>query len=151
TVLGSATSVKATRCQSASCRNDTTPPTDPSGVKVTATTGNSIAISWTASTDNYAVYKYRLYRNGAYVGSTSSTAYTFGSLSCGTSYQLGAQAVDYAGNWSAKASISAPTSACPDTQAPTTPTGLNESSGTQTALSASWSASSDNVGVAGYD
>ncbi|RAK02061.1 putative secreted protein (Por secretion system target) [Larkinella arboricola] len=39
----------------------------------------------------------------------------------------------------------------PDTQAPTVPTGLTVSNITPTSLQLSWNASSDNVGVAGYD
>ncbi|WP_425392145.1 S8 family serine peptidase [Ekhidna sp.] len=38
-----------------------------------------------------------------------------------------------------------------DTQAPTAPTGLAASNVTQTSLTLSWNASSDNVGVTGYD
>jgi len=41
--------------------------------------------------------------------------------------------------------------ATPDTQAPTAPTGLASSNVTQTSLTLSWNASSDNVGVTGYD
>ena len=49
-----------------------------------------------------------------------------------------------------KSSGSASTSACPDTQAPTTPTGLSAGGATQTSVSLSWNASMDNVGVTGY-
>ncbi|MEQ9466622.1 MAG: S8 family serine peptidase [Ekhidna sp.] len=38
-----------------------------------------------------------------------------------------------------------------DTQAPTAPTGLNASNVTQTTLTLNWNASTDNVGVTGYD
>jgi len=38
-----------------------------------------------------------------------------------------------------------------DTQAPTAPTGLSSSSITETSFTLSWNASSDNVGVTGYD
>lgn len=43
------------------------------------------------------------------------------------------------------------TGATGDTQAPTAPTGLTASSVTQTSLTLSWNASTDNVGVTGYD
>ena len=39
----------------------------------------------------------------------------------------------------------------PDTQAPTAPTGLASSNVAQTSLTLSWNASTDNVGVTGYD
>ncbi|HAN18451.1 MAG TPA: peptidase S8, partial [Bacteroidales bacterium] len=41
--------------------------------------------------------------------------------------------------------------AVPDTQAPTVPTGLTASSVTQTTAVISWTASTDNVGVTGYE
>ncbi len=39
----------------------------------------------------------------------------------------------------------------PDTKPPSTPTGLVASNITQTSLTLSWKASTDNVGVVGYD
>ncbi len=44
---------------------DTQPPTAPGSLTKGATTTTSIAIAWTASTDNVAVTGYSLYRNGA--------------------------------------------------------------------------------------
>ena len=61
-------------------------------------------------------------------------------------------AVDAAGNRSGQATASGTTSACSagDTQAPSVPAGLVVSGQTQTALTLSWNASTDNVGVTGY-
>ena len=78
-----------------------------------ATTTTSIAITWTASTDNVAVTGYSLYRNGAIVGSNSATSYAFTSLTCGTTYRFGAAAYDAAGNRSAVSELSAATDSCP--------------------------------------
>ena len=78
---------------------------------------------------------------------------TFTGLACGTTYTFGVAAYDAAGNTSTGTTLSAATSACApsgDTQAPTTPSGLAVNSATQTSLSLSWSASTDNVGVTGY-
>ena len=94
---------------------------------------------------------YDLYRNGTSIGTTSATSRTFSSLTCGTSYTLGVDAFDAAGNKSAASTISASTAACPDTQAPTAPTGLTVTGSTTTSLSISWGASFDNVAVTGYD
>ena len=94
---------------------------------------------------------YDLYRNGTSIGTTSATSRTFSSLTCGTSYTLGVDAFDAAGNKSAASTISASTAACPDTQAPTAPTGLTVTGSTTTSLSISWGASFDNVSVTGYD
>jgi hypothetical protein len=46
------------------------------------------------------------------VGSTPGTNYTFGSLTCGTSYTLGVEAYDAVGNHSTRATVGAATAAC---------------------------------------
>jgi chitodextrinase len=62
------------------------------------------------------------------------------------------KARDAAGNWSvASSALSVTTLACPDTQAPTAPTGLASSQITETSFILSWVASTDNVGVTGYE
>src|SRR5205807_138056 len=121
--------------------SDTTPPTAPTGVTKTGASATSISIPWNASTDNVGVAGYGVYKNGSSVATTSATAYTASGLTCGTSYTLAVDAFDAAGNHSAKASVSASTSACPDTQAPTTPTGLSVGGATQTSVSLSWTSS----------
>jgi hypothetical protein len=75
-------------------------------------------------------------------------------LACGTSYLLGVQARDAAGNVSGRATLTAATADCSvsvsDSTAPTVPTGLRASTATATQLSLTWTASTDNVAVAGY-
>ncbi len=129
---------------------DTQAPTTPTGLAKTSSTQTGITVSWTASSDNFAVTGYGTYRGSTVVGSPTGTSYTFTGLACGTSYSLAVDAVDAALNRSGKATISAATNACPDTQAPTTPTGLASTSATQTSISVSWNPSTDNVGVTGY-
>jgi fibronectin type III domain protein len=51
---------------------------------------------------------------------------------------------------SATATTAGSTSACPDTTAPSTPTGLATSAVGQSSATLSWTASTDNVGVTGY-
>ncbi len=132
---------------------DTTAPTAPTGLTKTAATVSSVSLSWTASTDNVGVAGYSLTRNGVAAGTTATRTTTFTGLACGTTYTLGVAAYDAAGNASSRTTLSAATSACApagDTQAPTAPSGLAVNSTTQTSLSLSWSASTDNVGVTGY-
>ena len=105
-----------------------------------------MTLSWSASTDNVGVTGYRLFLNGTQVGTSSSTSYSFTGLTCGTSYTLGVAAYDAAGNVSGTATLSQATSSCPDTQPPSTPAGLAASSVTQTSVTLSWNASTDNVG-----
>jgi chitodextrinase len=97
---------------------DVAPPTDPTNFVKTGSTATSITTTWGASGDNIGVAGYDVYRNGALVANTTATTYTFGSLSCSTSYDLGVQARDYAGNLSARIPLTTSTAAC-DTTAPT--------------------------------
>jgi cellulose 1,4-beta-cellobiosidase len=93
---------------------------------------------------------YGLYRNGTSTGSSAKTSSSFTGLACGTSYTLAVDAVDGAGNRSAKATVTASTTACSDTTAPSTPVGYSVGTVTQTSIPMSWSAATDNVGVTGY-
>ncbi len=83
---------------------DTTPPSTPTGVTVTATTSSSVSLSWTASTDNTAVTGYDVYRDGTLAGTTATTSFTDTGLSAATKYAYTVKAVDGAGNVSAASS-----------------------------------------------
>jgi chitodextrinase len=138
-------------CPVAPVGNDTSPPTSPISLIQGATTATSISLLWSASLDNVGVAGYELFRNGNKVGTTTATSYTFPNLSCGTSYALAVDAFDAAGNRSQSAVVQASTSPCPDTTPPTIPALPTQTGSTATSISLLWSASLDNVGVAGYD
>jgi chitodextrinase len=132
---------------------DTQAPSQPGNLVRSGGTETSVSLAWNASTDNVAVTGYRVYRDGTLVASPVGTSQTVSGLTCGTSYGFGVEAVDAAGNTSARATLTAATSACspgPDTQAPSQPANLTRSGGTGTSVSLTWSASTDNVGVTGY-
>jgi chitodextrinase len=130
--------------------NDTTAPNAPTGVAKTSSTQTSLSLSWAASTDNVGTTGYTVYVNGTASSAASATSRTVSGLSCGSTYTIGVDAYDAAGNHSAQTSTTMSTSACPDTTAPSTPTNLTKTGSTQTSLALSWSASTDNVGVTGY-
>src|ERR1044072_9755881 len=44
---------------------DTSPPSAPTGLSTSLATTNSVALAWTASTDNVGVTGYDVYRDGA--------------------------------------------------------------------------------------
>ena len=87
------------------CQDDPTPPTAPSGLTGTPS-GTSVALKWTASTDNIGVTKYEVYRNATLVGTVTGTppAVTFNDtgLTANTTYQYYVIARDAAGNSSPK-------------------------------------------------
>ena len=102
---------------------DTQAPTAPSGLVAGGATQTSLTLSWSASSDDVGVTGYGLYRNGAAAGTTAGTSTTFSGLACGTAYTLGVDAVDAAGNRSARSSLTASTAACSPPPPPPPPTG----------------------------
>jgi chitodextrinase len=130
--------------------NDTTAPTIPSSVHATSTLDTSISIAWTASTDDVAVTGYKVYRGGSLLGTTTSTSYDDTGLTPVTQYDYTIKAYDAAANDSAVSAAFSDTTAY-DTTAPTIPANLQSSAITDTTISLSWSAATDNVAVTGYD
>ncbi|MFC0713275.1 glycosyl hydrolase [Cellulomonas biazotea] len=132
---------------------DTTAPSTPTGLGASGTTSSATTLSWYASSDNVGVTGYEVLRNGSVVGTASGTSYTASGLSASTAYTFAVRALDAAGNRSATSTaITVTTSGGGgDTTAPSTPTGLAASGTTSSATTLAWSASTDNVGVTGYD
>jgi chitodextrinase len=133
---------------------DTQAPSVPSGLRVTGTSSTSVSLAWTASTDNVAVTSYDVLNGSIVAGSTAATSFTVTGLASGTSFSFSVRARDAAGNMSAaSAPVSAQTAAAMggDTTPPSVPAGLQVTAVTSNSVSLSWSASSDNVGVTGYD
>ena len=133
-------------------RNVTVPdsikPSVPGSLTATAGTGQ-VVLSWTASTDNAGVTGYRVYRAGTQVGSVNGTTLTFthAGVAPGThSYTV--RAIDAAGNLSDPSNTA--TITLTDTQAPSVPN-LSGTAAGPTRVNLAWSASTDNVGVTGYE
>lgn len=132
---------------------DATAPSMPSNLSATPYSSSQINLSWTASTDNVGVTGYQIYRNSAYVSSSATLSYSDMGLSPGTSYTYYVKAYDAANNYSsatASITMSTPSSGGSDASSPTMPTGLTGSINSASGVSLSWAASSDNIGVAGY-
>ena len=72
-------------------------------------------------------------------------------MSPNTSYAFRVRANDAAGNQSANSNVENVTTDAPDTTAPSVPTNLTASGVTSNSVNLSWTASTDNVGVASYD
>jgi chitodextrinase len=131
--------------------DDTTLPTVPTGLTAIAVSSTQINLSWTASTDNVGVTGYRIYRDGSQITTTAGTSYQDTGRSPSTTYTYRVAAYDAAGNASGQSTqASATTSAAPDTQSPTAPKSLKATVISSTQINLSWSASTDDLGVAGY-
>ena len=130
--------------------SDSTPPSVPTNPSATAVSPYQINLSWTASTDNVGVAGYRVFRNGLLAATSTATSYTDTNLAAATTYSYTVAAFDAAGNVSAQSAAATATTSPVDTVPPSAPTSLSGTSPLPTQVNLSWTASTDNVGVAGY-
>ncbi|WP_367399760.1 fibronectin type III domain-containing protein, partial [Nevskia soli] len=90
---------------------DTQPPTVPQKLVVTAKSGTQINLTWSASTDNVAVYDYRIYRGTtaqslSLIGGSGTTSYSDSqSLKANQTYYYAVSALDASGNASAQSAV----------------------------------------------
>ncbi|HEX9450095.1 MAG TPA: fibronectin type III domain-containing protein, partial [Burkholderiales bacterium] len=133
---------------------DTTPPTVPTGLKVTLYTSTQINLAWNPSTDNVGVKGYYVYLNDVPLAITTKPSFQRTGLIPGTIYKFRVSAFDAVPNhsaWSATPlTVKTTGTAPPDTTPPSVPAGLTGSAVSNTQINLSWSASTDNVGVKGY-
>ena len=80
---------------------DTQAPTAPTNLSVTGVTTSSVALSWTASSDNVGVTAYDVYQGTNLLGEVTATTANVTGLAEGTTYQFFVRAKDEAGNISA--------------------------------------------------
>ncbi|WGD37120.1 lytic polysaccharide monooxygenase [Lysinibacter sp. HNR] len=133
---------------------DNEAPTTPQEVKSTKVTDSAVTLTWSPSTDNVGVAGYDIYRDGTFVGSSTTTSYTDKPLQAETKYTYTVVAYDRAGNKSpasAPLTVTTKVAAGPDTENPTAPSGVHSMGTTATSVDLMWTPSTDNVGVVGYD
>ena len=132
---------------------DTSAPSAPTNLSAKASAYNKVDLTWTKSTDNAGVTAYRILRNNVAVTQVGNvSAYSDTTALPNTAYTYQVFALDAAGNVSPgsnQATVTTPST--PDSQAPTTPAGLSATAVSASQINVAWSASTDNVGVAGYD
>jgi chitodextrinase len=133
-------------------QNDTIPPSVPTGLAASAITINSFTLTWTASTDNVGVTAYEVFRGTTSLGTVAAPATTLAvvGLAPNTAYAMKVRARDAAGRWSAQ-SIALTVKTLADTTPPAISSGFATSALTATGLTLTWSASTDNVAVTGYE
>lgn len=136
---------------------DVTAPTAPSNLKSANITANSISLSWGAATDDVGIdhYVVTYQRTGdtkaGLAVQTSDTNVVLNSLAAETSYAIALIAVDAAGNQSSSITTTIKTNKpTADSSAPSVPNSLSIGAITDTSLTLTWKASTDNVGVTGY-
>lgn len=124
---------------------DAVAPTAPTDLKVTGTTETTLGLSWGASYDAVGVSEYLIYDDQQVIGRSTTANYSVTELSKKV-YKLSVRARDAKGNMS-----EASNTLLFDNEPPTTPTELKVTGKTETTISLSWVASTDKVGVIGYD
>ncbi len=138
---------------------DTQAPTAPANLAAPSTTSSSISLTWTASTDNVGVTGYQILRapgarGGTFtqVGTSATNSFTNTGLAASSTFRYQVRANDAAGNVSAVSNtVTAATQAGGgDITPPTAPANLTTTATTSNSISLSWSPSTDNVGVTGY-
>jgi hypothetical protein len=78
---------------------DFLPPGVPANVNATPGTGPlRVDVSWSPATDDQSAVAYRVFRNGAHVGTTDATSWTNAAVAPSTTYTYDVRAIDAAGN-----------------------------------------------------
>ncbi|HAA22825.1 MAG TPA: hypothetical protein DCP28_30175, partial [Cytophagales bacterium] len=131
---------------------DTEAPATVTGLASSNVSYDSFTLSWSATTDNVGVAGYEVFQDGSSIGTTTGTSLSVTGLAAETSFAYTVTASDAAGNTSAASgALSVTTTAAPDTEAPTVVTGLASTNLSETGFTLSWAATTDNVGVIGYE
>ena len=133
---------------------DTEAPDAPTAVRTADVTETTAHVAWEAALDNVATTGYNAYVNGEKVNTklVTATEYDLTGLTPATDYSVEIEAVDAAGNVSEKSEAATFTTAkAVDTEAPSVPTDVKASDVTKTGATVTWTASTDNEGVAGYN
>jgi len=132
--------------------SDTQAPSVPTSLAASNVTQTTVDLSWNASTDNVGVTGYDVYQGTTNLGTVTGISNQITGLAASTAYSFRVRARDAAGNISGYSNtVNITTSAAPDTQAPSTPASLTVTGVADTSVDLSWNASTDNVGVTGYD
>jgi chitodextrinase len=133
-------------------RKDTVKPQAPTGLQMTSRSQTAVSLDWDPAFDNVKVAGYVVLRNGRQVGTSFEPGFTDTGLTPQTVYSYTVTAFDAAGNVSApSAALPVTTLKAPDITAPSVPAGLHSTGRSVTSVVLAWTASHDDVGVAGYD
>ena len=125
------------------------PPAVPTNLNTIAVSPGQIDLQWDASTDDYGVTGYNIYRDGTYLKSVTGTSTSDTGLNPVTDYCYTVSAYDTVGNESAQSSQACETTP-PDFTPPTTPTNFVAVAVSADQIDLSWSPSTDDGVVSGY-
>ena len=91
--------------------NDTIPPTVPTGLTATGSSSTAIDLNWTASTDNFGVTGYKVFRDGGLteIATVTTTSFSDTGLAVNSTHSYQVSAFDGANNQSAKSNTASAT------------------------------------------
>ncbi|CAL9656815.1 discoidin domain-containing protein [Streptomyces sp. enrichment culture] len=131
---------------------DTQAPTTPANLAFTEPATGQIRLTWNASSDDTAVTGYDVYANGKLLTSVPGDVTTYtDTRPAGESVTYHVRARDAAGNLSADSAPVTRRAGTGDTQAPTAPANLALTEADAGEVVLTWTPSTDNEGVTGYD
>lgn len=130
---------------------DTQAPTVPTNLTATAVSPSQVNLSWAVSADNVGVTGYQIYRNGVGIGATDAATDSDTGLNAGATYTYAVAAFDAAGNISALSATASATTPPGDITPPSVPTNLQSLNVGSNSATVAWTASTDDVAVAGYE
>ena len=104
-------------------------PSAPSNLSASAASDTQVNLTWTASTDSVAgIKQYNVMRNGAEVGTTTSTSYGDSGLSAHTQYAYSVVAVSGSGKTTSSATVNVTTLNSPSSGSGSSGSGTNSAS-----------------------
>lgn len=129
---------------------DATPPTAPTNLAAAAVSASRINLTWSAALDpESGISRYRIYRNGILLDSTSATAYGNTGLTGSTTYAYYVIAVNGQGLAGPPSNSASATTL--DGSPPTAPSGLTATAVSTTQIDLAWGAATDpESGIASY-
>ncbi|MFF4474190.1 discoidin domain-containing protein [Streptomyces sp. NPDC001599] len=131
---------------------DTQAPTTPANLAFTEPATGQIRLTWNESSDDTAVTGYDIYANGDLLTSVAGDVTTYtDTRPAGTTVTYFVRAKDTAGNQSGNSNPVTRRADTGDTQAPTAPSNLALTEPAAGQIRLTWSASTDDRGVTGYD
>ena len=131
--------------------SDNTAPTVPTGVTATASGPVTVNLTWVSSTDNKGVVGYRVYRANAFIATSTTNSYTDTTAIAGSANSYRVAAYDAAANTSAYSAPPVSVTTPADTTPPAMVTNVTATANSETSVTANWSATTDDVGVTGYE
>lgn len=124
---------------------------EPTGAAAKTKSPTQVDLSWDAAPQDSGVVSYNVYRDGVFLKSVTSTSLSQSDLKPNTSYCYSIAAVDSQGKESKKTQNICSKTLAPDGEPPTAPSALAVKSAGPSRVDLSWKASSDNIGVKGYN